>query len=90
MRRSVLVAIVTAALVSSSAFAQARAKTYPDTFAVLNDLNKASTVMVAEQGIVPKELLPLLVEPWQRERDIPARLPSGKRRVQHPRQRRIA
>jgi len=56
MQRSILLAIVTAALVSSSPFAQTRAKMYPDTFAVLNELNKGSTVMVAEQGIVPKAL----------------------------------
>jgi len=56
MNRSVPVAIFAAALVTSSLLAQTRAKTYPDTFAVLNDLNKASTVMVVEQGIVPKAL----------------------------------
>ncbi len=36
--------------------APAQRKAYPDTFALLNEINKASTVMVVEQGIVPPAL----------------------------------
>src|SRR4051794_7849712 len=49
-----LAAFAAAALASLASHAQKRA--YPDTFAVLNELNKASSVMVAEQGIVPRPL----------------------------------
>ena len=56
MKRYVLVLMLAACLGLSSASAQTRAKAYPDAFAVLNELNKASTVMVVEQGIVPKSL----------------------------------
>ncbi len=49
-----LAAFVAAALAAPTLHAQKRA--YPDTFAVLNELNKASTVMVVEQGIVPRPL----------------------------------
>jgi argininosuccinate lyase len=34
----------------------AQRRDYPDTFAILNELNKASTVMVVEQRIVPRPL----------------------------------
>ena len=56
MKRYVLTAMIAACLGLSPASAQTRAKAYPDAFAVLNELNKASTVMVVEQGIVPKPL----------------------------------
>jgi argininosuccinate lyase len=49
-----LAATLVAAAVAVPAFAQQ--KDYPDTFAILNELNKASTVMVVEQGIVPRPL----------------------------------
>ena len=48
-------AVLTVSLAfAAPAFAQR--KGYPDTFAILNELNKASTIMVVEQGIVPRDL----------------------------------
>ena len=50
-------ALTLLALAAASAIPSlAQRKGYPDTFAVLNELNKASTVMVVEQGIVPRSL----------------------------------
>jgi argininosuccinate lyase len=51
--RNLVAAAVAGALVLP---AVAQRKAYPDTFAILNELNKASTVMVVEQAIVPKPL----------------------------------
>jgi len=54
MKTSKLAVVAAAILFTAPTLAQR--KGYPDTFAILNELNKASTVMIVEQGIVPRDL----------------------------------
>ena len=56
MKRLAAASAVVASLCSGPAAGQARGAGYSDEFHLLNEFNKASTVMVVEQGIVPREL----------------------------------